>query len=53
MLDERGKPYLIEVNHSPSFQTDTPLDYRVKHGVIKDAMSLIGLNVRQKSYNLR
>jgi hypothetical protein len=53
MLDERAKPWLLEVNHSPSFTTDTPLDYNIKKGVIKDAMGLIGLNVRSKRYNLK
>ena len=53
MLDEKGKPWLLELNHSPSFTTDTSLDYKVKFGVTKDAMSLIGLNVRSKGYNQR
>ena len=26
ILDHKLKPYLLEVNHSPSFTTDTPLD---------------------------
>ena len=26
MLDENCKPYLLEVNHAPSFATDSPLD---------------------------
>ena len=53
MLDEKAKPWLIEVNHSPSFTTDTSLDHKVKLGVTRDAMSLIGLNVRTKGYNQR
>ena len=27
MLDSNLKPFLLEVNHTPSFTTDTPLDY--------------------------
>jgi len=34
MLDIYLKPWLIEVNHTPSFNTDTPLDFRVKAGAI-------------------
>ncbi len=26
-LDKKCKPYLLEVNHTPSFATDSPLDY--------------------------
>ncbi len=26
MLDHQCKPYLLEVNHSPSFTCDSPLD---------------------------
>ena len=38
LLDERLKPHLIEVNHSPSFGMDSPLDRRVKSGLIGDAL---------------
>ena len=31
MLDEYCKPYVLEVNHTPSFVTDTPLDYHIKY----------------------
>lgn len=30
ILDSKLKPYLLEVNHSPSFTTDTPLDATIK-----------------------
>lgn len=26
LLDSKAQPYLLEVNHTPSFMTDTPLD---------------------------
>lgn len=26
MIDSQGKVYLLEINHTPSFTTDTPLD---------------------------
>jgi tubulin polyglutamylase TTLL6/13 len=34
MLDESLTPWIIEVNHSPSFSTDTPLDYKIKKSLI-------------------
>ncbi|GIQ90876.1 tubulin-tyrosine ligase/Tubulin polyglutamylase, partial [Kipferlia bialata] len=45
LLDHKMKPWLIEVNHSPSFRCDTPLDHRLKHGVITGALKL--LNIQQ------
>lgn len=30
ILDKSLKPFLLEVNHAPSFNTDTPLDYLIK-----------------------
>ena len=44
MLDHKCKPWLIEVNHSPSFNTDTELDLDVKEGLISDCINLIQLS---------
>ncbi|KAF8570961.1 hypothetical protein P879_04301 [Paragonimus westermani] len=46
LLDADLKPWLIEVNRSPSFNGDQELDRRVKHGLLKDALRL--LNIRPK-----
>lgn len=48
MLDSKLKPWLIEVNHTPSFTTDTPFDYQIKSEVIKDTMKLININENDK-----
>jgi tubulin polyglutamylase TTLL6/13 len=48
MLDYKLKPWLIEVNHTPSFTTDTPLDRNIKKGAIKDALKLMNCTVEQK-----
>jgi tubulin polyglutamylase TTLL6/13 len=42
-LDHKCRPWLLEVNHSPSFTTDTPLDHSIKDRVISDALSLLDL----------
>jgi len=41
------KPWLIEINYTPSFWTDSPLDLKIKKTLIKD--TLILLNVRPKA----
>ena len=38
LLDNKYKPLLLEVNHAPSFATDTPLDFKMKKDVIADAI---------------
>jgi len=49
MIDHRGKPWLIEVNQSPSFDTDSELDFNVKEGLIKDSLNLLNLSLRRKN----
>lgn len=48
MLDSKCKPYLLEVNHSPSFSTDSPLDEKVKGDLIRDTINMLGLTRKRK-----
>jgi tubulin polyglutamylase TTLL6/13 len=48
MLDEQCKPYLLEINHAPSFATDSPLDEKIKGQVIYDTVNLLGLSQKRK-----
>lgn len=49
MFDEKGcTPVLLEVNHSPSFSTDSPLDEKVKGEIIRDTIRLLGLTKKRK-----
>jgi tubulin polyglutamylase TTLL6/13 len=48
LLDANLKPYLLEVNHTPSFTTDTPLDKNIKKGLIRDAMLLLNISGKNK-----
>lgn len=48
MLDHKCKPYLLEVNHSPSFATDSPLDLKIKSDLIRDTIALLGLSKKRK-----
>lgn len=40
MIDNHLRPYLIEVNHLPSFATDSPLDLEIKEKVISQSLDL-------------
>jgi D-alanine-D-alanine ligase-like ATP-grasp enzyme len=44
LIDEDAKPWLLEVNQAPSFNTDSDLDYNVKKGVMLDTFRLLGLS---------
>lgn len=48
MIDEKLKPWLIEVNHLSSFGTDSPLDKKIKFDLIWDTFSLLNLSVKRK-----
>lgn len=43
LLDHKLKPWLLEVNHSPSFSTDFWLDKEVKDSLLYDTLVLINL----------
>ena len=47
-IDDQLKPYVLEVNHTPSFATDSVLDAKIKKNVIKDALVLLNLSVKNK-----
>ena len=41
LIDIKGRPWLLEVNHSPSFHTDSDLDVAVKDALIVDTLRLV------------
>lgn len=49
MIDNKLRPWLLEVNHSPSFATDSDLDYDLKLALMTDTIKLLGLNPMRKS----
>lgn len=49
MLNNKGDPFVIEVNHTPSFSTDTPLDHKIKFDLIRDTLVLMNINVKKKT----
>ena len=44
MMDDKLRPWLIEVNHSPSFTVDTPLDLAIKEDLISDTFELLRMD---------
>lgn len=48
MLDQKMKPWLIEVNQSPSWTTDTPLDTTIKENVIRDAIRILNISAKDR-----
>lgn len=43
LIDDTLKPWLIEVNLSPSLGCDTPLDTKVKASLLTDLLTLVGI----------
>ena len=41
LIDDQLKPWLIEVNASPSISADTPKDYDLKFGLLDDVYAII------------
>lgn len=49
LIDDDLVPWLLEVNLSPSLNTDSPLDLRVKSKLISDLFNLIGIPAKQQA----
>lgn len=43
ILDSDLKPWILEVNLSPSLGFDSPLDFHIKSNLIVDALNIIGI----------
>lgn len=52
ILDQNFRPYVLEVNYTPSFTTDSPLDNMVKETLIRDTLILINLTSKAKAQAL-
>ncbi|KAM6303778.1 tubulin polyglutamylase TTLL13 [Podargus strigoides] len=48
LLDRKLKPWLLEVNHSPSFTTGSRLDCEVKDALLCDTFNLINVHTSNK-----
>lgn len=48
MLDANLKPWMLEVNHTPSFNSDTATDEKIKADLIKDTFEILQLSVESR-----
>eukprot|EP00958_Prasinococcus_capsulatus_P010054 scaffold978_cov392-Prasinococcus_capsulatus_cf.AAC.17 len=49
MIDEALRPWLIEVNASPSLTADTEADYSLKRGLLDDTLTVLDMEGRRAS----
>ncbi|XP_074640830.1 tubulin polyglutamylase TTLL7-like isoform X3 [Tubulanus polymorphus] len=52
MLDRKLKPWLLEINRSPSFGTDERIDYQVKSSLLEDTIRLLNIRASDKKRNI-
>jgi hypothetical protein len=43
LVDSDLKPWVLEVNLSPSLVTDSPLDHSIKATLLSDSMNIVGV----------
>lgn len=48
LIDQNLKPWLLEVNHSPSFHTDGLVDKEVKNALIRDTFTMLNIRASDK-----
>jgi tubulin polyglutamylase TTLL6/13 len=54
LIDSKMRPYILEVNHSPSFHTNEQVDKEVKEALIRDTYVILNLtqDIKKKVENL-
>ena len=50
LIDSNLKPWLIEINMSPSMNTDSPLDLKIKSNMISDLITMVGITPLDERY---
>jgi hypothetical protein len=48
MFDSKLKPWLIEINQSSSFATDSAFDFSIKKKLMEDTFKLLNLTPERK-----
>lgn len=52
LVDEKCKPWLMEINHTPSLTCDTPLDHRIKHALITETWNIVNIQPTDKQRHI-
>ncbi|KAH8934680.1 hypothetical protein BDL97_18G097200 [Sphagnum fallax] len=52
LVDDSLKPWLLEVNASPSLGADTPTDHELKYGMLDDVITLVDMEHRLPAQSL-
>ena len=47
-IDDKIKPWLIEVNSLASFATDSPLDKKIKFDCVFETLAMLNLSQKRK-----
>ena len=48
MIDDKLKPWLIEVNHAPSLATESAFDLTIKSKLVEDTIRLLNMSMKKK-----
>lgn len=48
ILSNKLEPFILEINYTPSFTTDSPLDKHVKKNLILDTVKLLNISQEWK-----
>lgn len=48
LVDSDLKPWLLEVNLSPSMQAESPLDWQIKSSLLADTFNLVGIHSNER-----
>eukprot|EP00438_Fugacium_kawagutii_P017088 Skav213883 [mRNA] locus=scaffold2374:203580:205046:- [translate_table: standard] len=52
LVDSDLKPWLLEVNLSPSMQAESPLDWQIKSSLLADTFNLVGIHSNERAPKL-
>jgi len=50
LIKRNLKPIILEVNHAPSFNSDTPYDFKVKSMMLKNAFEILDVSLERRNF---